>query len=69
MTQAEVVKELQTLRKAIKEVIEAIQCMPIERYVNQRLKTAVETLSLVEKPVDASDDGKTGRFSRLEPDA
>lgn len=70
MTQDEVVKELQTLRKVVKEVIEAIQCMPIGLYVSKRLNVAVQSLELVvdAKP-DASDDGKTGRFSRLEPDA
>ncbi len=58
------------IKKAVKEIVDAIQCMPIELYVSKRLNVAVQSLELVvdAKP-DASDDGKTGRFSRLEPDA
>ncbi len=71
MTQAELEKELLTLKKTIKEIVDAIQCMPIGLYVSRRLNAAVDTLEPAEsaESVDASDDGKTGRFSRLEPDA
>jgi len=71
VTQAELEKEFLTLKKAVIEIVDAIQCMPIGRYESRRLNEAVRALKPVVEVefVDASDDGKTGRFSRLEPDA